>query len=329
MDTESEMRRIAVSALANWRIEDAQMDLIEHRENAVYKVTMSDGSKRALRIHRRDYHTDDELRSELKWLQALNDYGVPAPEVIPAIDGSLFAYVEGARGTASRQCDLLAWVDGAPLGGSDGAADPDPMILAKRYYAIGKLMARLHNHACEWLLPDGFARHAWDADGIAGPNPLWGRFWELEELKAAQTDLLQAAAEIIRHRLDQFGQGIDRYGLIHADFSPENLLVADGEIKLIDFDNAGFGWYLFDIATSLFLFLGKDNFDIALNSLVDGYRTVRELPGEHLEMLPTFLTARGLTYVGWLHTRRETKTAMQLTADVVASVCTLAEDYCS
>jgi Ser/Thr protein kinase RdoA (MazF antagonist) len=320
---------LAAKALQEWGIEDAELDLIKHRENAVYGVTNGSDTRYALRVHRYNYHTDDELRSELQWMDALDEYGVHTPSIIPASDGQMFKVVATDDVPHGRQCDLLAWVDGKPLGSIEGDGEADPEVLKSSYYTVGKLMAKLHNHAAEWILPDGFTRHAWDIDGITGENPFWGRYWELDALTPAQSDLLIAAAEIVRHKLEAFGSGSDRYGMIHADFLPENLLADGDNLNLIDFDDAGFGWHLFDIATSVFFLLGEEFFDDVLQALIDGYRTERELTDEHLETLPTLLMARGLTYVGWIHTRRETETAKELTPVVVEGVCALAEDYCS
>ena len=40
-----------------------------------------------------------------------------------------------------------------------------------------------------WQLPPGFARHAWDADGLAGEQPFWGQFWKLEAASDAERAL--------------------------------------------------------------------------------------------------------------------------------------------
>ena len=324
-----QLSALATKALEQWGIEDAQLTLLKHRENAVYGVTNGNGTRYALRVHRQGYHSDDELRSELQWMHALDEYGVHTPAVIPASDGELFKVVTTNDLPRGRQCDVLAWVDGKPLGSVESIAEDVPEVLRSSYYTVGTLMAKLHNHSSEWLLPEGFTRHAWDVEGITGESPFWGRYWELDALTPAQADLLVAAAEMVRHRLQKFGNGPDRYGLIHADFLPENLLAEGDNLKLIDFDDAGFGWHLFDVATSVFFFHSEECFDEILQALVDGYRTERELLDEHLDMLPTFLMARGLTYVGWLHTRRETETAQELTQTVIEGVCAMAEDYCS
>lgn len=324
------INELAAAAPPEWNLTDPRLELIKHRENAVYEVRSADGSRYALRVHRDDYHTNDELRSELQWMRALDEYGVRTPTIIPTADGELFKVIRTEDIPEGRQCDLLEWVDGAPLGSIKEQANTDHLDdSAATYRTIGKLMASLHNQSSEWLLPSDFKRHAWDVDGIAGNEPFWGRFWELAVLTAAQVDLVQAAAEIVRHRLTAFGKGQDRYGLIHADMLPENFLVDGSDVKLIDFDDSGFGWHMFDIATTMFFLRGEDEFDDVLTALIEGYRSRRELPDEHIDMLPTFLMARGLTYLGWLHTRRETAAAAELMSMVVASVCALAEDYCS
>jgi Ser/Thr protein kinase RdoA (MazF antagonist) len=108
---------------------------------------------------------------------------------------------------------------------------------------------------------------------------------------------------------------------------PENLMTDGKDISIIDFDDSGFGWHLMDIATSLFFLLGEETYESAYAGLIEGYRNQRALPDSHLEMLPTFLLARGMTYLGWVHSRRETETAQEIAPLLVKGVCALADDY--
>ena len=94
-------------------------------------------------------------------------------------------------------------------------------------------------------------------------------------------------------------------------------------------DDAGFGWYLFEIATSLFFHLGQDHFDDVLNAFIEGYRSERQLTDEELELLPAFFMVRGLVYLGWAHTRKETETAQALTGMIVEGVTQMAEEFLS
>ncbi|MFF1396584.1 phosphotransferase enzyme family protein [Streptomyces sp. NPDC058287] len=207
-----------------------------------------------------------------------------------------------------RLVDVLTWVEGQPLGSVEQGVTAG-QDTERAFRETGRLMARLHNHAENWERPAGFTRHSWDLDGLLGDDPLWGPFWELEALDDEQRALVLPARERIRADLAAFGDGPDRYGMIHGDFLPENLLVgSDGTFQLIDFDDAGFGWHLFDIATSLFVGADEPGFATLLDAFVGGYRTERALPDDHLARLPLFLLLRGLTYLGWLHTRKETTT---------------------
>ena len=139
--------------------------------------------------------------------------------------------------------------------------------------------------------------------------------------------LLTRVRAAIAADLQDYGTKSDRYGLIHADLVPENLLIDGNRVQVIDFDDAGFGWHLFELATSLYFIAGDEIYPTAREALISGYRTERELPDEALERLPLFLAARGTTYLGWVHTRRGTDTARELTPFLVERACAVAEEY--
>lgn len=55
--------------------------------------------------------------------------------------------------------------------------------------------------------------------------------------------------------MEALGTTADRYGVLHADLTPENVLVQDGRLLVIDFDDFGAGWYLFDLTAALVFFV--------------------------------------------------------------------------
>jgi Ser/Thr protein kinase RdoA (MazF antagonist) len=321
------LRSLAAAALGRWGLAAAVLELLKYRENAVFAATTPGGVRHAVRVHRAGYHTDAELRSEHAWMRALDRAGVHTPAIVPARDGRDFHVVSVAGVPEPRQVDMLGWVDGRALGTIEHGVAGDAESVIAVHRTLGELAARVHDASAAWTPPAGFTRHAWDAGGLVGARPFWGPFWELAALSSAQRDLLHAARAIVSERLARFGQAPDRYGLIHADFLPENLLVADDGIHLIDFDDAGFGWHVFELATPLFFQVGEPAWDAVRDAIVAGYRTRRQLPDEHVAMVPTFLLARGFTYLGWVHTRRETDTARALTAFVTERVCEMATRY--
>jgi Ser/Thr protein kinase RdoA (MazF antagonist) len=125
--------------------------------------------------------------------------------------------------------------------------------------------------------------------------------------------------------LARFGKREDRFGLIHADCMPDNVLIHRGVASVIDFDDCGFGWYLYDPATLFAFSVADDAFPTMLDAWAEGYRSVAGLPDAHLAELPTFIMARCLVGLGWLHTRRETDMARLLTGPIVELACSYAD----
>jgi Ser/Thr protein kinase RdoA (MazF antagonist) len=323
------MAVLASEALPHWGLEGSELSLIKYRENGVFKVLTQDGTGYALRIHRHGYHSDDELRSELQWMSALDEFGIAVPRLLPTSDGALFALVSVAQVPEPRQVDLFAWVDGEPLGSLEEGLG-DLATVASSYRTIGALAARLHNQAVAWTPPENFTRHAWNVEGLVGDQPFWAPFWELDALTQEQRALLLEARERVRVDLTAYGElpeSPDCYSMIHADFVTENLMVDGDTVRLIDFDDAGFGWHLFELATALYFEMGEEHYETAYTALIAGYRENRALSEAQLEFLPLFLLARSFTYLGWVHTRAETQTAKELTPMLIEKCCGLAREY--
>lgn len=318
---------LANKAVEQWQLPMESLTLIKHRENAVYKLITTDGSAYAIRVHRAGYHSDAELRSEIQWMDALKEAGVETPKFVKTPQGDSFLSITHEDVPEPRQIDILEWVDGEAMGTIEEGITNDALSLTDSFKVIGELAAKCHNQASSWELPEGFERQKWDIEGLVGDNPTWGKFWELKELSADEKATMLKVKDKLRDVLTEFGQSNDRFSMIHCDLLPENLLRCDDHYKLIDFDDAGFGWHLFDLATSLFFHLGEDYFDDIVAAYVEGYRVHRELPDEHLAMLPVFLMARATAYLGWGVTRAETDVAKELTPLVKAANLELAEMF--
>ena len=322
-----EMQALALTALRHWDLKVANLAPIKVRENAVFRIDLADGGRAVLRVHRSGYHSDAELNSEFIWMRALETAGIPVPRVIRSRHGRDFEVVAMPAIGGARQIDVFEWIDGRQLGSVESGVSGEGAAIAEQYHMIGAVAARMHNHAAGWQCPTGFRRHAWDAAGLVGEQPFWGRFWELAALTPGQTQLLMRARAKIAGELAAYGTKPDRYGLIHADLVPENLLVDGNRVQVIDFDDAGFGWHLFELATSLYFITGDSIYPTARESLIRGYRTEREMPDEALEWLPLFLAVRGTTYLGWVHTRQGSDTARELTPWLAERACAVVEEY--
>ena len=135
---------------------------------------------------------------------------------------------------------------------------------------LGAIAGRLHNQAQDWQPPAGFVRHAWDEHGLAGRAPFWGRFWDLPRLSPAERRLLVAARDRVFTDLSALPKTRATYSMIHADFCQENLLVDGARVRLIDFDDAGFGWHLFELVTPLYFLMDEPYFDEVRDVIAGG-----------------------------------------------------------
>ncbi len=291
------LRRLAQRALESWELEAPRLELVKYRENAVFAVHGASGDRAVLRVHRPRYRTDLDIECELAWMRELDSAGIATPGAIAARDGALVVTASAPGVPEPRQCDLLAWVDGAPPGTLEGGVSASDDSLRDLYRSVGATAARMHEIARDWKRPQPFSRPSWDVESLVGDNPTFGRFEELGEISPEQRRVLCAARDVVRERLRALGPADV---LIHGDLVPDNILVdAAGARRIIDFDDFGWSWVGFEMTTSLFPLQISGGFDAGLAGYLEGYRGVREFPAAELEALEDLLLARGLSYLGW------------------------------
>ena len=117
-------------------------------------------------------------------------------------------------------------------------------------------------------------------------------------LPAEDRAYLTALREALAARLAAIAPGLD-YGLIHADIVRENIFVRKDAVAFIDFDDCGFGFRLFDLATTLLRNRREPSYPALREALLSGYAAARPQARAELEHLPLFLLLRALTYIGW------------------------------
>lgn len=282
------MTDLARRAATAWGLGHARLRFVAGRENQVYRLTVASAGHYALRIKRPGYRSSAELESELQWMAALAQAGLLVPRPVPSLRGRLLEEVGG------HQVDLLTWLPGQTLGAAlqeDPAPDLDHL-----FHALGQQMARLHNASDAWAPPAGFTRVRWDAEGLLGEAPVWGRFWEHPALSDDDRRLFGHFRCAAQRELQRLQDRLD-FGLIHADLVRENVLLHGERIGLLDFDDGGWGYRAFDLATTLLKFIGWPNYAVLRDALLRGYQDLRPLD---LGTLDLFLALRATTYVSWV-----------------------------
>ena len=310
-------------ALPLWALPlKSAVSLLNVSENATFRVDPPGGSPVIIRVHRLNYHEPQEIRSEITWIEALRRDGVietPAP--LEGVDGEFVQVLSATGGGPTRHAVAF---DFAP--GAEPAADAD---LPGWFRKLGAVTARLHRHAQQWTPPQDFRRKSWDWDAMFGSRPLWGDWRDGVGLDAGSTALLGRAIEFIRLRMERFGRAPARFGLIHADLRLANLLVDGEHLRVIDFDDCGLGWRLYDFAAAVSFFEHEPIVDDLRESWGTGYRTVAPLPEEDAAELPVFIAMRRFLLVAWIASHPEVAIAQELGAGYTFGALDMAEKLLS
>lgn len=298
MITPEEAARIAAMAAAEWRADAGTLRLISIRENAVFRAEAADGRAIALRLHRPGYQSRAGIETELRWTLGLAEQGLAVPHPVPARDGGL------TRVAGPVTVSAVGWLDGAPIGRAGQPLAGDRAAQVRLYRQIGGLLAAMHRATDRLALPDDLPRPRWDSEGLLGEAPVWGRFWENPGFTADDLPLVDGLRRLARARLADIGPVAPAFGLIHADVMRENILAApDGTLRLIDFDDSGYGYRMYDLGTTLVQSLEEPNLPQMAEALLEGYQTAGGDAGKGLSDLILFTLLRCLASTGWIATR--------------------------
>lgn len=292
------LRKLAKQALEAYGFEDAKLKFAYYSGNGLYQVIIPETSepdspfvpgRYALRLHQPGYMRPEHIVSELEWLAALRAEGLEVPEPIRNTEGKWMTTVESEyRVPAARNCTLLRWVKGR--------------LLKKRaqpwhYRAIGRVTGRLHAQSLRWTPPQGFTRRHWDWEGLFGDGAEYGvPAKEVHEaIPPIHSEAFATVLQRVQEACDQLGKNRKVYGLIHADLGVDaNVLFHAGRARPIDFDDSGYGHWIFDLGVALAHYLSdyKDATPTMRNALLEGYEETKPATDVDYEYLDLFIAAR-------------------------------------
>jgi Ser/Thr protein kinase RdoA (MazF antagonist) len=313
---------LARAATGNYALTDhLTVEMINLSENATYKIEAPNGQRWALRIHRDGYHSKTAIASELSWLMDLRNTGVVAtPKPVKGKDGEIIQMISHPLMLRPRHVVLSDWETGVEPGIDHN--------LMKPFEILGEVTARMHLHTRQWKRPTWFQRHTWDFETSLGETkPHWGRWRDGMGVDATRAKLFGRTVDLIGKRLKTYGQDNERFGLIHCDLRLANLLIDKGAVKVIDFDDCGFGWYMYDAATPVSFYEHEPQVPALIEAWKTGYRRVIDLPRTDEDEIPTFIMLRRLLLVAWIGSHSETDLAKSMGLPYTEGTTGLCEEY--
>jgi Ser/Thr protein kinase RdoA (MazF antagonist) len=282
-------------------------------------VTVDDRNHAVLRLHRPGYiDTTDHIDGELLWVQAIaRETSITVPLPIAGRDAQFVQQFSDDNGQ-KWSAVLFDFVPGDIL---ESVANPSPY-----FREIGRTTAELHAHARSWNAPAGFVRFSWELTDMVGETSRWGT-WENADMTLAEHAVLKEAERCALATLTTLAKSASTWGLIHSDLRPSNIMIDAGNLTVIDFDDAGFGWYLYDFASALSFIEHTDAAAAMAKDWVAGYREVLSLSVEDERLACALAMIRRLTMLGWSTTHRADALPTELFESLVSGSCLVADRY--
>ena len=312
---------LANASLGLWDLPaGAQARLINVSENVTYLVEAEGGFRAVLRVHRENYHSIRAIECELAWIAALGEAkAVVTPGHYLGRNGHAIQQARTKGLSDPRYMVLFHFVEGS---------EPDENgDLESAFEELGEIAARTHIHSLSWERPADFERLTWDVDSVFGDQPIWGNWRDGPNVDANVQAVLEEVEVTIKRRLDDFGQPAGRFGLIHADMRLANLLVDGNGTRLIDFDDCGFGWFLYDFAAGISFMEDDPRLPDLKAAWVRGYQKIRPLRDTDEAEIETFVMLRRLALLAWIGSHIEAPEPQALAPDFARVTAELGTAY--
>lgn len=300
---------------------EVALERLKYSENLTYLV--KDGErKRVLRINKPGYHSMEELRDEIRWIRRLKqDTDLHIADAVDGSDGEpVQTIVLNIEDGAERfHCSVFEYMEGKTLDHITGAS------LYRYAREIGRACAVLNGHSIRWEDSGKLSRPTWNFEDLIGENGRWGDYRAMPGLTEGERQVMDEALRVIARRLDRYGKGKDRYGLIHADMNPCNFIVRDRAVQLIDFDDCGYGWFLWDLGNVTMRY--SEGLRQLADAWLEGYTSIRWLSGEDLAEADTFILLRKIVRVAWIASHWGNDTVAGISPAYPEEVASLARRY--
>lgn len=230
-------RRTAHDALHTYGIDTAALRAVNNGFNTTYRVRTPDGAQYALRLGTNSLRDTAGLRAELAWIQALAaDTDIHVAQPCLTLDQAPFVELWCEPLGKTISATLSHWLPGRIVGEKPTRA---------QLIAMGELIARLHLHTRKWQ------------------PPAEAHFPSLTAILMNSSDVMRASVHpaltpALRTRIARVIDRIQpQYEIltatqpiqpIHADIHGYNVLWQGQRLAVIDFDDAGMGWPIQDLA---------------------------------------------------------------------------------
>jgi Ser/Thr protein kinase RdoA (MazF antagonist) len=272
-------------------LNDIKCRLLIHNVGDTYILENAD-IKYIFKIYRDAHRSLDEIKGEVELLNLLHEGGAKVARPVKDLKGSYIQDFNAAEGI--RHGLMFTYAEG------EVKQEMNDAQLA----TLGREMARIHEVTARTELSHGrpeFNIQTTLKEPLIRIKPA---FTGLE----TEYDYLIQASEAVIKKMESFDLTSFGYGYCHYDFLPKNFHFDEGgEITFFDFDFAGKGHFVNDLASfyaHFFLMvlqqkMTQEEADRAFGVFIAAYQRVRPISQSELEALPYFGFTWWIFYFGF------------------------------
>lgn len=264
--------------------------------NTVFYMT-STTTKGFVRVTTRANRSKESLDEEINFVCHLKSRGVSVAKPYQSLQGEMINsfnnlerelyYVIFEVAPGEQLCDRgYRYIEGVPL--------------SQHHYNCGLLLGKLHK-----------ASEGYQSIKVQNRDHLLEYYQSLiKKYLPKELLLVKEKFKGLISQLEKLEKSPDKYGMVHGDFGDGNYNIdyTNGDVTLYDFDDAGYCWYMFEVASAWAGAVGWASYEESIQkrkeimeeffeTFLKGYRSVRELTEEEVSQLPLFLKLNEMEYL--------------------------------
>ena len=260
---------LADEILQHWEHDSGRAKYWRASSNFVFFFKKS-GQGYVLRFNHAEERSAEVIRAEIDYVNELARKGLRVAKPMCSRAGNYVESVDTAHG-------LFHAVVFEALAGEQIELDE---LTPDQFTRWGQALGELHNASAQY---------------VTHGRPIWEDHltFVAETLPAVEKRALQALDEL-KKQLSQLTINDQNFGLIHYDFELDNLIWDGEQPGIIDFDDSAWYWFAADIALALGDLFEESAGTVDLQNesflqFIEGYRRVRPVDQEELDLIPLFL----------------------------------------
>jgi Ser/Thr protein kinase RdoA (MazF antagonist) len=274
---------------------DSELEWLAYTHHPVFAVSL-ESYRWVLHLYPHSLFSWDRLDAIRYWLSRLhNDGALSVPQVGQFASGQPMI-------VPIKVGERSSWVNAVLMNHLEGETRDSSQVQAHEISKIGEFLGNLHQFSANnsrQINPVDFPNLNWE--GLFGEK---GSYPLTEEAKALfstqQLTVMDTVAQTVKSAMDKLGQDKDEFGLIHGDFLLKNLLFHEEEVRALDFEYCGWGYYLYDLSPLLWQLKPLSNYKELEEELWQGYSSIRPLTEHHRQLLETFIAGRQVASMRWV-----------------------------